>query len=221
MSWREVLRVAWATVRHPASGWAVAVLVLGIVTIVARGAPEVSPEEIHLRAELEDLDEELQAALEREVDALAKIGELEAEMRSLRGEIARLQPEEPEPSPEPEDEADNEKALLRMLQNYVALYNQGDYIQASTSLSADIEGQCGGPTDLAFALSQNHRIEDVDYEVVAVRMWDDDPNMADVVTIERYGGGSSRLTLGLAFVHQSGQWKLDDLYPLGAGAFCD
>lgn len=108
-----------------------------------------------------------------------------------------------------------------MLQDYLALYGGGDYVNATAHLSADVESECGGPTNLAFALSQNHDIEDIDYGAKAVKAWGpDDPNMADVTTIETYGGGSFRQVLGLAFVREGGEWKLDDLYPLGAGAFC-
>lgn len=126
--------------------------------------------------------------------------------------------EEPEPSPRvrPFDE----QAVLAMLQEYVSLYNAGDYIQATGFLTSDVERECGGPTDLAFALSQNHRIEQIDYEVTAVRAWKDDPSMADVDTVERYDGGSDRFTLGLAVAFERESWKLADLYPLGAGAFC-
>jgi hypothetical protein len=44
--------------------------------------------------------------------------------------------------------------------------------------------------------------------------------MADVATVESYGGDSYEMDVALAFVFEGGEWKLDDLYPLGAGAFC-
>jgi hypothetical protein len=57
--------------------------------------------------------------------------------------------------------------------------------------------------------------------VVGVRAWGpDDPDMADVVTLEKYGGRSHRLTLGLPFIYENGEWKLADFYPIGVGAFC-
>ncbi|HXF37216.1 MAG TPA: hypothetical protein VNO17_08555 [Actinomycetota bacterium] len=116
----------------------------------------------------------------------------------------------------------DEEAILAMLKEYLRLYNNGDYIQASGFLSSRVEAECGGPTALAFALSQNHRIEGIDYDVKSVRAWGpDDPTMADVTTVESYGGHSHKLVLGLAFVFERGDWKLDDLYPLGAGAFCE
>ena len=105
-----------------------------------------------------------------------------------------------------------------MLKDYLSLYNEGSYAIAPAHLSSGVDREC--PGGLADALAQNHHIEDIDYGVTAVRAWDDDPNMADVVTLERYGGQTYRLELGLAFVYESGRWKLDDLYPLGAGAFC-
>jgi hypothetical protein len=130
-------------------------------------------------------------------------------------------------SPSPEEANDASRtpldadAILAMLQEYIDLYNAGDYISASAFLSSDLEAQCGGPTDLAFALSQNHNVEQIDYGVVKVRAWGpDEPSMADVITIENYVGASYRQPLGLAFTREGGEWKLADFYPLGVGAFC-
>jgi hypothetical protein len=52
----------------------------------------------------------------------------------------------------------DEGAILNMLRNYLSLYNAGDYAVATKYLSSTLEAQCGGPTDLAFALAQNHDI---------------------------------------------------------------
>jgi hypothetical protein len=112
----------------------------------------------------------------------------------------------------------DEGAVLSMLQEYLSLYNGGAYGAATAYLSSDVDRGCAG--GLADALAQNHKIEGIDYGVRAVSAWDDEPNMADVVTVERYGGRSYRLELGLAFVFEGEGWRLDDLYPLGAGAFC-
>jgi hypothetical protein len=114
----------------------------------------------------------------------------------------------------------NDEAVLSMLKTYLALYDRGDYIHASTYLSSSVETTCGGPTALALALFQNHRIEGIDYGVAGVRAWGDGSNKADVMTVETYSGRNHRLVLGLAFVHESDGWKLNDLYPIGAGAFC-
>lgn len=112
----------------------------------------------------------------------------------------------------------DEGAVLAMLKEYLSLYNGGAYAAATAHLSSDVDRECSG--GLADALAQNHHIEEIDYDVSAVRAWDDEPNMADVVTVERYGGQTYRLELGLAFAFEDGGWTLDDLYPLGAGAFC-
>ena len=133
------------------------------------------------------------------------------------------------PTPSAADENPNEpknalgeKAVLEMLREYLRLYDNGDYIHASAFLSSHVEADCGGPTNLAFALSENHRIEGINYDVRSVSAWGpDDPTMADVTTVESYGGDSYELDLGLAFVFERGDWRLDDLYPLGAGAFCE
>jgi hypothetical protein len=115
----------------------------------------------------------------------------------------------------------DEEAILAMLKEYLRLYNSGDYIHASVALSSRVEADCGGPTNLAYALSQNHKIEGIDYDVKSVKAWGpDDPTMADVATVESYGGNSYNIKLGMAFVFERGEWKLDDRYPLGAGAFC-
>lgn len=137
----------------------------------------------------------------------------------------------PEPfTPGPEEKSGKEKpktereraldegGVLAMLRTYLSLYNGGAYVAAAAYLSSEVASEC--QSGLADALEQNHQIEGINYDVTAVRAWDDEPNMADVVTVERYGGQSYRQELGLAFAFENGRWKLDDLYPLGAGAFC-
>jgi hypothetical protein len=107
------------------------------------------------------------------------------------------------------------------MKQYTTLYNAGEYAKAVSFLSGSVESSCGGPGGLASALEQNHEIEQIDYEVKSVNAWGaDDPNMADVATREIYSGTSQPITLGLAFTFQNGVWKLNDLYPLGTGAFC-
>jgi hypothetical protein len=112
-------------------------------------------------------------------------------------------------------------AVLRMMKQYVGLYDASQYLEAVRFLSNAVLANCGGAIDLASALEQNHQIEGIDYEVEDVRAWGPDrPKMADVVTREIYSGDSHPIALGLAFTFEDGEWKLDDLYPLGAGAFC-
>ncbi len=118
-------------------------------------------------------------------------------------------------------ESMDEQAVLAMLQEYLQLYDAGDYVHASVHISSRVEQECGGPTALTFALAQNHEIEGIDYGAKEVHASTDDPQKADVTMVEMYGGRSYRLVLGLAFISERGEWKLDDLYPLGAGAFCE
>ena len=126
---------------------------------------------------------------------------------------------EPTDGPEPKQVLD-ERAVLAMLKTYTRLYNAGDYINASGYVSSRLEDMCGGPTALAFALSEMHRVEKSDYAITAVKAWDDDPGMADVTIVDTFAGDSFKQKLGLAFVRDDGRWKIDELFPLGTESFC-
>jgi hypothetical protein len=108
-----------------------------------------------------------------------------------------------------------------MLERYLTLYNSGQYDDAATYLSAGIQADCGGASGLASAMQQNHFIERVDYDVTGVTAWgSESPEMADVETVESYGGDTYPLVLGSSFTLEDGEWRLADYYPIGVGAFC-
>jgi hypothetical protein len=131
----------------------------------------------------------------------------------------------PEPEAEPESEPEqalDEDAVLAMVQEFAELYNAGEYIHASAHFTTSVERDCGGPTALAFALSQIHRMEEIDYNFVRVSAWGaDDPNMADIVFFETHELGRDRVELGWEFELERGEWRFDDLFPFGASTFCD
>lgn len=112
-------------------------------------------------------------------------------------------------------------AIERLLNEFSRNYNSGNYINASAAFTAQVESECGGATDLAFALSRTHKIERIDYYFSDVEPWGDGSLKADVTVTERWDGDEMEQALGLEFARQAGQWKLADIFPIGAGPYCD
>ncbi len=124
---------------------------------------------------------------------------------------------EPRPSPQID-----EAGVLRSLRQYASLYNSSRYAEAVRHLSDRIVNECGRPIAMPFALSRNHDMEEIDFRVTSVRAWNDGSRKADVRLIERIGGSDEPTVLGLGpFIRERGMWVMDDLYPIGAGVFCD
>lgn len=111
-------------------------------------------------------------------------------------------------------------AIEQMLNEFAENYNSGDYINASGAFTSQVERECGGPTDLAFALRQNHRFEQIDYSFSNVEPWDDEPWRADVTVVERWDDDVMQQALGFEFAVENGEWKMDELFPIGAAAYC-
>lgn len=117
--------------------------------------------------------------------------------------------------------AEDVAAIERLLNEFAENYNSGDYINASAAFTAQVESECGGATDLAFALSRNHEIERIDYYFSDVEPWGDGSLKADVTVTERWDGDEMEQELGLQFTREGGQWKLAGMFPIGASAYCD
>jgi hypothetical protein len=223
----------WGFPRSPV--FAVAGWILALISLIALATNWISYGSANndLISQIGALEEDLAEAEQvrekyrQEAAGLrADVSRLEISLSNLRADYEELKEETgPPPKSPPEEQTAtkttlDESAVLAMLKKYLSLYNQGGYMAATAFLSSNVGSDCGGPGGLASALSQNHQIEQIDYGVTAVKVWENDPDMADVTTVETYGGRSYKLKLGLAFVFEKGRWKLDDLYPLGAGAFC-
>lgn len=115
--------------------------------------------------------------------------------------------------------------LLIASQTLVSYYNAEDFIHASGYLARRFIQKCGGDTDLALAFAQNKDMERLIYEIHKVEVTALDASMAKAdVTYSARDDETGELwddhfKNGLTFVNEDG-WVLDDLFPLGVGAFC-
>lgn len=116
-------------------------------------------------------------------------------------------------------------ALLQVSRSLVTYYNAEDFIYASGQVANRFVSKCGGDTDLAFAFAQNKNIERLVYEIHKVKVtgMSGDRARADVTYSARDDQTGElwddHFQNGLSFVNEEG-WVLDDLFPLGVGAFC-
>lgn len=133
--------------------------------------------------------------------------------------------EEPEPEPDAADLRAAGEKMLASIRSLVSHYNTDDFVHASGYVAERFISECGGDTDLAFAFAQNDQSERFDYEVHKVKVTSLSGTKAQAdVTYSARDQDTGELwddhfAIGLSFIKEGG-WVLDDLFPLGVGAFC-
>lgn len=125
---------------------------------------------------------------------------------------------------------DAERALVTdkasdTVQTLFDYYNEGNFVLASAYVADRFVQQCGSVSKLTNAFAQNDQAERLDYLFVSVRNVEVDGRAAkaDVTyrnTDEDTGEDWGTYSNGLRFVREDGEWVLNDLLPLGVGAFC-
>jgi hypothetical protein len=121
------------------------------------------------------------------------------------------------------------EALLKTMQSLVTAYNGGSYVEASRYVADSVVNRCGGASSYAQAQSQNFRSEKLAYSIDSVEVTETTAGTtkADVYysskDVNTGEAVDRRQGNGLTFI-QSGrpdiEWVLNDMFPLGVGAFC-
>lgn len=117
---------------------------------------------------------------------------------------------------------DKASVTVRTLFDY---YNAGNFVLASAYVADRFVQHCGSASNLSYAFAQNDRAERLNYLFISVKnvKVDGRTAKADVTyrnTDEDTGEDWGKYSNGLRFIRESGEWVLNDLLPLGVGAFC-
>lgn len=127
------------------------------------------------------------------------------------------------------DRLEAEEDLAATMEALFSSYNVENFIQASAYVADRFVRKCGGPTDLAFAFTQNKDAERLNYTLDNVKVTDVSGRSAGAdVTYSARDDQSGELyddhfAVGLTFVknaRRDTRWVLNDLFPLGVGAYC-
>lgn len=122
-----------------------------------------------------------------------------------------------------------EVALAATMASLFSYYNERDFIHASAYVHDKFIRQCGGATDLAYAFAQNKDSERLNYTLNKLRVTSLEGRSARAdVTYSARDEQSGQLfddhfIVGLTFVKNPVRdtgWVLDELFPIGVGAFC-
>ncbi len=127
------------------------------------------------------------------------------------------------------ERAEAEVALPATMTSLFSYYNSEDFIHASAYVDDRFVRKCGGTTDLAYAFAQNKDTERLNYTLDNLKITRfTGPSVRADVTFSSRDDESGELVddhfaVGLSFVtnpRRDKGWVLDDLFPLGVGAYC-
>ena len=199
-----------------------AILLAGLQGACSDSEPRERPPEASGSSEPSQSTPETTPTLSKRERRIARKEAAEAE-RKARAAEERAREEERKLRAQAEDH------LVATMEALLSYYNEEDFAHASAYVHDRFVQQCGGATNLAYAFAQNKNSERLNYIFHKLKVTEIEGRSARAdVTYSARDEQSGELyddhfIVGLAFVRNAVRdtgWVLDELFPIGVGAFC-
>lgn len=129
---------------------------------------------------------------------------------------------DPAASARPEGARLTPELAAQAISDYAESFTRGDFDRAAARLATVHADECGGVERLAESLEVAHGRDPLRFSLARVVDVTVGPPVSTAHAVVTFRGnrGTGETTLRLGLIRQAGTWRLGEIYPAGATAYC-